>query len=93
MTFEMYNLLIQSTVSLNYRSVRVRIDFSLLLVTGVQINELLTLKVSQLQTLLDYHWISIDRSKQGPSNHKTFLIQEGKNVVKKERKTLNLFSI
>jgi integrase len=93
MTFEMYNLLIQSTVSLNYRSVRVRIDFSLLLVTGVQINELLTLKVSQLQTLLDYHWISIDRFKRGPSNHKTFLIQEGKNVVKKERKTLNFFSI
>lgn len=82
MTIEIYNLLIKSTVSPNYKSVRLRIAFCLLLVTGVRINELLTLKVYQLQTLLEYHWISIDRSKRGPSSHKAFLTQEGKNLIK-----------
>jgi site-specific recombinase XerD len=84
MTLEIYNLLIQSTTSPNYRSVRLRIAFYLLFVTGIRINELLSLKVYQLQTLLDYHWISIDRSKRGASSHKAFLTQEGVKVVKEK---------
>jgi len=86
MTLEIYNLLIQAAVGPNYKSVRLRIAFCLLLVTGVRINELLTLKVYQLQTLLEYHWIAIDRSKRGPSSHKAFLTQEGKKVVKERER-------
>ena len=70
---KIYRLLIQATESPSYTSVRLRIAFCLLTVTGIRINELLPLKVYQLQTLLEYHWIGIDRSKRGPANHKAFL--------------------
>jgi site-specific recombinase XerD len=46
----------------------------------------LPLKVGQLQTLLEAHWIVIDRSKRGPANHKAFLTREGKKVVEEGRK-------
>lgn len=72
----------------NCKLIKLRIAFCLLFVTGVQINKLLTLKVSQLQRLLKYHWIAIDRSKRGPSSHKAFLTQDGKKVLKKNRKRL-----
>lgn len=52
----------------NYKSIRLKIAFCLLLVIGVRINELLPLKVSQFQTLLEHHWIAVDRSKRSPSN-------------------------
>lgn len=55
-------------------------------VTGILINELLTLKVGQLQTLLERHSIGIDRSKRGPANHKAFLTREGKKLVEERKK-------
>lgn len=61
----------------------------MLTVTGIRINELLSLKVYQLQTLLKSGWIEIDRSKRGPANHKAFLTREGKKLVE-ERKKENL---
>jgi integrase len=62
-TREIYRLLMQASKSPSYTSVRLRIAFCLLTVTGIRINELLPLKVGQLQTLLESHWIGIDRSK------------------------------
>ena len=47
------------------------------------------LKVGQLQTLLEAHWIGIDSSKRGPANHKAFLTREGKKVVEERRKDFN----
>ena len=47
------------------------------------------LKVGQLQTLLEAHWIEIDRSKRGPTNHKAFLTRKGKKVVEERRKDFN----
>lgn len=88
-TREIYNLLIQAVESPAYTSVRLRIAFCLLTVTGIRINELLPLKVGQLQTLLEAHWIGIDRSKQGIANHKAFLTREGKKVVEERRKDFN----
>lgn len=44
-TREIYNLLIQAVGSPTYTSVRLRIAFCLLTVTGIRINELLPLKV------------------------------------------------
>lgn len=85
-TREIYNLLIQAAGSPTYTSVRLRIALCLLIVTGIRINELLPLKVGQLQTLLEAHWIGIDRSKRGPANHKAFLTREGKKVVEERRK-------
>ena len=58
----------------------------ILAVTGIRINELLPLKVKQLNTLLEEGWIAIDRSKRGPSNHKAFLnkkVKEGYPRIKK----------
>jgi site-specific recombinase XerD len=85
-TPEIYRLLIQAAESPSYTSVKLRIAFCLLTVTGIRINELLPLKVGQLQTLLESHWIGIDRSKRGPANHKAFLTREGKKLVEEKRK-------
>ena len=46
--------------------------------TGIRISELLSLKVGQLETLLKKGWISVDRLKRDPANHKAFLTSEGK---------------
>nr|YP_009686252.1 putative integrase/recombinase protein [Halamphora calidilacuna]QDR25077.1 putative integrase/recombinase protein [Halamphora calidilacuna] len=85
-TPEIYRLLIQATESPSYTSVRLRIAFCLLTVTGIRINELLPLKVGQLQTLLESGWIEIDRSKRETSNHKAFLTREGKKLVEERKK-------
>ena len=85
-TREIYKLLIQASGSPAYTSVRLRIALCLLTVTGIRINELLPLKVGQLQTLLEAHWIEIDRSKREPANHKAFLTREGKKVVEERKK-------
>lgn len=58
----------------------------LLVVTGVRISELLPLTVSQLNTLLQRGWISINRAKRGPSTHKAFLTYEGKRIVKERQR-------
>lgn len=55
-------------------------------VTGIRINEFLPLKVGQLQTLLESHWIGIDHSKRGPANHKAFLTREGRKLVDEREK-------
>jgi len=83
---EIYKLLLQAAESPSYTSVRLRIAFCLLTVTGIRINELLSLKIHQLQTLLESHWIGIDRSKRGPANHKAFLTREGKKLVNERKK-------
>lgn len=49
-------------------------------------NELLPLRISQLKTLLEEHWIGIDRSKRGAANHKAFLTREGKKIVLEREK-------
>ena len=85
-TPEIYRLLIQAAESPSYTSVRLRIAFCLLTVTGIRINELLPLKVGQLQTLLESHWIGIDRSKRGPANYKAFLTREGRKLVDEREK-------
>ena len=59
-------------------------------VTGIRINELLPLKVSQLETLFKENWIAIDRSKRGPSNHKAFLTKEGKKIIQDRQKDFQL---
>ena len=81
-----YRLLIQAAESPSYTSVRLRIAFCLLTVTAIRINELLPLKVHQLQTLLESYWIGIDHFKRGPANHKAFLTREGRKLVDERKK-------
>ena len=85
-TPEIYKLLIEAAGNTSYVNVRLKIAFCLLTVTGIRINELSSLKVYQLQTLLESHWIAIDRSKRGPANHKAFLTPEGKKLVEERKK-------
>jgi hypothetical protein len=47
--------------------------------------------VGQLETLLEEGWISIDRLKRGPANHKAFLTSEGKKIVKARKKILSFY--
>lgn len=82
MTAEIYKKLIQTAEGPAYINVRLRIALCLL----TRINELLPLKVYQLQTLVEEGWIAIDRSKRGPASHKAFLTKEGKKLVKDRQK-------
>ena len=86
MTAEIYKKLVQAAAGPAYIYVRLRIAICLLTITGIRINELLPLKVYQLQTLVEEGWIAIDRSKRGPANHKAFLTKEGKKLVKDRQK-------
>ena len=83
---EIYKLLIQESEGPTYISTRTRIAICLLTVTGIRIGELLSLNVGQLETLLNEGWISIDRLKRGPANHKAFLTSEGKKLVKARKR-------
>ena len=83
---EIYNHLIKESEGPTYIATRTRIAICLLTVTGIRIGELLSLKVGQLETLLEEGWISIDRLKRGPANHKAFLTAEGKKLVKARKR-------
>jgi len=86
MTARIYTRLIRTAEGPAYTDVRLRIAIYLLTITRIRIKELLSLKVDQLQTLLESHWLGIDRSKRGPANHKAFLTKEGKKLVKDHQK-------
>jgi len=90
MTGEIYRELMQATEGPTYIKLRTRMALCILAVTGIRINELLPLKVSQLETLFKENWIAIDRSKCGPSNHKAFLTKEGKKIIKDRQKDFEL---
>ena len=86
MTAEIYTELMRAAEGPTYIQLRTRIALCILAVTGIRINELLPLKVSQLETLFKENWIAIDRSKRGPSNHKAFLTKEGKKIIRDREK-------
>ena len=90
MTGEIYKELIKEAEGPTYLHVRLRLAFCILAVTGVRINELLGIKVSQLKTLTQESWIAIDRSKRGPSNHKAFLTKEGKKLIQDRKRDFEL---
>jgi site-specific recombinase XerD len=41
--------------------------------------------MNQVESLFTKDWISIDRAKRGPANHKAFLTKEGSRIMKKRR--------
>ena len=86
MTAEIYTELMRAAEGPTYINLRTRMALCILAVTGIRINELLPLKVSQLETLFKENWIAIDRSKRGPSNHKAFLTKEGKKIINDRQK-------
>ena len=90
MTGEIYRELIRAAEGPTYIQLRTRMALCILAVTGIRINELLPLKVSQLETLFKENWIAIDRSKRGPSNHKAFLTKEGKKIIQDRQKDFQL---
>ena len=90
MTGEIYRELMRATEGPTYIKLRTRMALCILAVTGIRINELLPLKVSQLETLFKENWIAIDRSKRGPSNHKAFLTKEGKKIIQDRQKDFQL---
>ena len=83
---EIYKHLIEESEGPTYQATRTRIAICILTVTGIRIGELLSLKVEQLETLVEEGWISIDRLKRGPANHKAFLTAEGKKLVKARKR-------
>lgn len=84
MTLMIYNRLIsdrRTTEFYRYNHIRLRVAFCILFITGINLSHLLTLKVYQLQTLLENHWISINNFEQDNSNSKASLSEEGKKVI------------
>ena len=93
-TRETYDSLIESSQKLKlYQSARLRLALALLLVTGIRISELLPLKMKQVESLFTNHWISIDRAKRGPGNHKAFLTKEGSRIMKERRSDFELLQL
>ena len=90
MTAEIYKELIRKSEGPTYLNVRLRLALCLLAVTGIRINELLNIKVSDLRPLIEKSWIAIDRSKRGPSSHKAFLTKEGKKMIQDRKKDFEL---
>ena len=90
MTAQIYKELIKKAEGPTYLNVRLRLTLCLLAVTGIRINELLNIKVSDLITLIQQDWIAIHRSKRGPSNHKAFLTKEGKKIIQDRKKDFKL---
>ncbi len=92
-TEEIYEYVVQRAEQ-NYRETyqgaRLRLALALLAVTGVRIGELLPLKINQLENLFKQSWISIDRTKSGPSNHKTFLTPKGMKIIKKRARDFEI---
>ena len=93
MTRQIYKELIKAAEGATYINLRTRMALCILAVTGIRINELLSLKVSQLEPLFKENWIAIDRSKRGPSSHKAFLTAEGKKIIHDQQKDFKLISL
>ena len=83
---EIYNLLIKESEGPTYIATRTRIAICLLTVTGIRISELLSVKVGQLETLLEEGWISIDRLKRGPANLLFLMKNKDSYVFTSDRK-------
>ena len=96
-TIEIYDSLIQSSQKFKYsnlyQSARLRLALALLLVTGIRISELLPLKMKEVESLFTNHWISIDRAKRGPANHKAFLTKEGSRIMRERRSDFELLQL
>nr|WPV72645.1 putative integrase/recombinase protein [Navicula sp.] len=90
MTAEIYTQLIRAAEEPTYIHLRTRMALCILAVIGIRINELLPLKISQLETLFNENWIAIDRCKREPSNHKAFLTKEGKKIIQDRQKEFQL---
>ena len=91
MTAQIYKELIKEAEGPTYLNVRLRLALCLLAVTGIRINELLNIKVSDLTTLIQENWIVIDRSNVDPVIIKHFLPRKARKLFKIEKKILNLF--
>jgi len=96
-TAEIYDSLIQSSQKCKYsnlyKSARLRLAIALLLVTSIRISELLPLKMKQVESLFTKHWISINRAKRGPANHKAFLTKEGSKIMRERRSDFELMQL
>jgi len=75
MTAEIYKELVKAAEGSTYINASTRIALYILAVTWIRINELLSLKINQIQTLIKENWIVINRSKRRSSNHKAFLTE------------------
>ena len=90
MTHEIYKELIKDAEGPTYINVRTRIALYILVVTGIQIIELLTLKVNQLRTLIENNWIAIDRSNLSLAIIRHFLPRKVRKLFKTGKKDFQL---
>lgn len=94
-TLEIYQNLITTTEtrlirSNNYTTARLRVTLCLLTITGINVSQLLPLKVHQVKTLLEEGWIKIYCSKRRSASHKAYLSNQGKHLLKSRQKDFDL---
>jgi site-specific recombinase XerD len=92
-TPNIYQRLIKASKGVSYVSTRSRIAFCILTMIGIRINQLLPLKVYQLQNLLKLHWIGINCPKRDTSSQKAFLTDEGKEILKNRKKDFEVILV
>ena len=88
--YDIYEQLMISIKGSNFKSARLRLSILILTITRIRVNELLQLKVEQLLTLFKSNWISINRSKRGPSSHKAYLTGLGKKLMTNRHQDFNI---
>ena len=59
-TSTIYQLFIQDVRGKNYKHARLKIAFCLFAVTEIRVNQLFSLKIHQLETLIKSSWIAIN---------------------------------
>lgn len=85
MTGKIYKMLMRRAEGPSYISARLRISMCLLTITGIRLNQLITLKVSRIEPLFKEGWVLTDRVKPGPGSHKAFLNMEGKKLLRERQ--------
>lgn len=90
MTSKIYQFLIKAAEGPSYPLVRLRVALCLLTLTGLQINQLLEVRVSHLQTLQQFYWINVTSSLPNTANRKAVLTKEGEKLINERKKDFNI---
>ena len=82
MSIQIYTTLLELAKGSTYLKIRLRVALCILFVTGINLNTLLFLRVSQLITIREKGWIAIDKPSLESSSSKAHLTKIGKTILR-----------
>ena len=83
MSIQIYDTLLEVAKGSTYSKIRLRVALCILFITGISLNTLLCLRVSQLTTIREEGWIAIDKPSLESSLSKAHLTEIGKTILQK----------